>query len=482
MRKTDISKLPRWENGKNKGQINWNECIGLEVPFEYDDVKGVIKIINREKDLLTVKYLGEQFNIRRKGLVNCCLKTILKKKTKDFKIEIGTVFKDDKRDITIIKKEYRKSFSFNKARNKTYKRLKKMYKYHCNKCGFEDWKEESGILVSKSGCPVCGSSSQKVVYGINSIYDTNYDWIKRFGISESDAKKYSNGTKTKIKVVCPNCKREKKMTIANIKLYNSICCDCGDGISYPEKVMIYILDNIGIEYIHEYKPLWCKFKDYNTNGIRTGRYDFYIPSKNLIIEMDGGFHYTNNNLSGQSNDELQYIDRQKDILAKNNNINIIRIDCYYTHKNRFEYIKNNIIQSELQEIIDLSKIDWFKCEEFALSNYVKKVCDYWHLHNDINNENIEIKEMSKIFKRCPNSITKYLKQGANIGWCDYKPKTERKIEIFKNGKSLGIFKNASEIKQLSVNLFGVQMNNTLICAVCRGERLSHRGYTFKYVS
>src|SRR5574344_202584 len=47
----------------------------------------------------------------------------------------------------------------------------------------------------------------------------------------------------------------------------------------------------------------------------------------------------------------------------------------YCRKSELEYIKNNIFESKLNEIFDLSKIKWDECEEFALSNRVKEACD-----------------------------------------------------------------------------------------------------------
>ena len=63
---------------------------------------------------------------------------ILKKHTKNFKIEIGQTFKDNKRDLVITDREYRPRYKKNSSKcNDRY------YKYHCNKCGNEDWILES---------------------------------------------------------------------------------------------------------------------------------------------------------------------------------------------------------------------------------------------------------------------------------------------------------------------------------------------------
>ena len=106
---------------------------------------------------------------------------------------------------------------------------------------------------------------------------------------------------------------------------------------------------------------------------------------NLIIEMDGGFHYIDNNLSGQTANKTQEIDNYKELKAKEHNIEVIRIDCNYEHDDKFEYIKNNIIHSKLNNILELNNVNWLKIDEQSQKALVKEVCDYWHLHNEINN-------------------------------------------------------------------------------------------------
>ena len=46
-----------------------------------------------------------------------------------------------------------------------------------------------------------------------------------------------------------------------------------------------------------------------------------------------------------------------------------------------------------------------------------------------------------------------------------------------------IFNSTRELETISEDksIFGVKFNHALISAVCRGERKSHKGYTFKYM-
>ena len=231
------------------------------------------------------------------------------------------------------------------------------------------------------------------------------------GVSEEDAKKYTHGSNKKIIVKCPNCGKEKYARIRDIFNYKSIGCSCGDGISYPEKFVISLLNQLNINYTKEYLSEWSNNK----------RYDFYFEYNNrkIIIEVHGEQHYTKSfkSIDSKTLEEEQENDKYKKELALNNGIDTyIELDC---RESSLEWIKNSIINSELNKIFNLENINWLKCEEFSLSNRVKEVCDYWHLHNEINNEGLLLKDLSKIFKLDRHTIRKYLKQGTDLGWCNY---------------------------------------------------------------
>lgn len=89
-----------------------------------------------------------------------------------------------------------------------------------------------------------------------------------------------------------------------------------------------------------------------------------LAIKKFIVEIDGGFHINNTTFSTAQ--EIQERDKTKDMLASKNNINIIRINAY---KSNGEYLSNQITQSNLSSLFDLSKIDWNICEINAEKKY-----------------------------------------------------------------------------------------------------------------
>lgn len=343
--------------------------------------------------------------------------------------------------------------------------------FKCSKCSNEFYMSWSKFKQGER-CPYCCNSPQKIELGINTIWDTD-KWMCDLGVSEEDAKKYSHSSGKKIKVKCPNCGKEKYITPNKIYSRKTISCVCNYGVSYPEKFIVSLLDQLDVKYEREYTPKWDGYK----------RYDFYLPNYDCIIECHGEQHYKYTG-RGRSLKEEQDNDKYKRELALQNGIyNYIELDC---RKSNLESIKNSVIQSQLSKLFNLSDISWLKCEEFALSNRVKEICDYWNQKEEWETTT----NISKKFNLSSTTIKEYLKYGDGLGWCIYNPKEEmgktnknnlNKIEVFKDGFSKGIFDSALELENKSYELFGVKIKRSKIYDVCNLRRKSYKGYAFKYI-
>lgn len=471
MKKVFLENLPRFSNGKNKNRINWRKSVNMEVNFIYNEIEGKIKIIDYEKNYLTVLYNNNMTNIFTNHFANANLGGVLNIRTKNFKIKIGQIFKDDRRNMIIINREYRNDLKRNNW---------KYYQYHCNICGYTGFMEETSLLKQKSRCLCC--SGKVIKEGVNDI-PTVAPWMTYFfqgGVNE--AKLYSIGSHKKIYPICPDCGRVKdeKIMISNIYRNHSIGCNCSDRKSYPEKFTMELLNQLNIDYKTEYSPNWIKPK----------RYDFYIPNLKCIIETHGLQHYNGNfkHLGGRSlQEEIENDGYKKETALKNGIKHYIELDC---RKSELEWIKNSIINSELNKLFNLSNIDWLRCAEFANKNIVKEVCDYW---ND-KRESETTADLSKMFKINKSTIIDYLRRGTKLGWCNYNGRKNnnkgliygriikrKKVEIFKDNKSLGEFESLIELERQSEKLFGVKLNNSKISMVCNGKKKQYKGYTFKHV-
>ena len=465
-----LESLPKWgEKGCGKdGTINWVESIGFKVNGIYDDINFEIEIINynSKTKILKIRYNDKEFNIKTDSFKKCKLGKMMGKITSDFKYEIGTEFKDNKRDIIITDREYRKEENIDNQGRKSIAN-RKWYKYTCNVCGWtEGWIIEGSLKTS--GCRCC--ANQIPVLGINTIWDTD-KWMIPY-IGEEIAKTHTHRSDKEVlytyiedgKIISKNIM--KISYIYSKHLFNNYY-SYKDGISMPNKTMFNMLEQLNVEFMTEYSPSWIGLK----------RYDFFIPLLNIIIEMDGAWHTKDNNKSGQSAEKSKETDDYKDEQARLHGIEMIRIDCDYNSMDtRFKYIQNNLLNNKkLNKLFDLNKIDWNKCHEYGLSNLVKVACDYKN-----NNKELTTTEIGKLMKTSQPTVISWLKDGSEVGWCNYYP--TKQIEIFKDRISLGVFESARKLEENSVEKFGVKLNKKSIFGACASENSEYKGYTFSYIT
>ena len=286
------------------------------------------------------------------------------------------------------------------------------------------------------------------------------------------------GTKRKYYKYRCTCKNEDWISESNLNDGKG-CNACGDGVSYPEKFIYSLLEQLNVKFEMQFS---------NFDWINNIRYDFYIPSVDLILEVHGGQHgkfITKGELifvkktKGFGNRDDIKIDAEKCWLAYDNGIeNYIQLDCNYSD---MEYIKNSMLNSELANMFNLSNINWNKCHEFACSNLVKEVCDYWHEHREINGEDIFTKDVSKIFGLDKTTIIRYLKQGSRFGWCNYDPKEESKKSGGQNNQPI----YCVELNRIFTSIMDAEkklkINHQNISSVLTGKRKTTGGYHFKRV-
>lgn len=355
----------------------------------------------------------------------------------------------------------------------------RQYKYLCLIDGNIDWTSERVIKNKKTICSVC--SNKKVKVGVNDIPTTASWMIPYFQGGYEEAKQYVCQSNKKINPICPDCKKikNKPMMICTLYRTHSIGCSCGDGKSYPNKFMYSFLSQLGEEFVDEYSPEWI------------GRYlyDFYIPRRKLIIEMDGGIGHGNKKFKSNSIDtEGLKRDQYKDIMANSNGIHVVRIDCKESNK---DYIWNNIVNSKLFSNCELKKVDINICHQYALSNRVKYVCEMYE-----KNKPITPQELSKLLNMKLPTVSKYIRIGDGI-FCDYDKEMSKEICIGKlrnymvdtskpvymydvHGSFYGKFKSAKYISDISSKKFGIYLNTTNISAVCVGKNKQYKGFVFSY--
>lgn len=350
-----------------------------------------------------------------------------------------------------------------------------LVQHNCNKCNNSTFLIRPSDLINGQKCPVC--SHRKVAKGINDIA-TTHPYLVQYFANIEDAYKYSYGSNKKAILKCPLCGKKSKKAICDLTRNGKVanCSNCGDGISYPEKFIIKVLDQLNIKYKTQYSPDWIKPK----------RYDFYIPSLNCIIETHGEQHYSRKSnfrsLGGRTLQEEQTNDQYKRKIALAKGIErYIELDC---RKSNLEWIKNSILNSKLTELFDLSKVDWLKCAEFANKNIVKEVCEDYNIIKDV-------KLISKKYNINRNTIVKYLRLGTKIGLCVYDKNISELIRINKSTKanrraiinieSQKVFEGCNIAAKQLIDILDIKIQPSCISLVARGKQSQTKGLHFKYV-
>lgn len=347
----------------------------------------------------------------------------------------------------------------------------------CDICGNKVPQAYSNILKGRRNqkdgldkCDKCSSAEIGIKKGIaeesKCIANVNPEFAKLF-LNKEDTYRYTCGSNKKADFKCPQCGNELKNKVIHDMYKRGLSCPkCSDGISYPEKFMMSILEQLNIEYEFQKIFQWSHKK----------KYDFYIPSLNMIIETHGGQHYKET-ARGRSLKQEQENDLIKRNYANVNKISrYIIIDC---RNSELDFVKNSVLNSELSEIFELSKVDWLECHKNSFSSLVKKACDLW------NSGIKDTLEISNILDLARTTIIEYLKKGAKIGWCDYDPKEVMKnvyankttshnakavIQLDMNGNYINEFQSANDAGKI------LNINGRNIRAVCNGERKSAGGF------
>lgn len=269
------------------------------------------------------------------------------------------------------------------------------------------------------GCPLCGmkkgtanSVKTKLKKNPNTLLINKRPNLCKCLKHKEDGYKYGYTSRKELEWVCSDCGHEISKAPGAFSGDYFVCPNCIKSDSYPNRFMFNILTQLNIAFIREYSPDWIYPK----------RYDFYIPDKKIIIEMDGGFH---------RDKSVKENDLYKDNMANKHGVKVIRINCDYKKTDlRFNKIKDNIIKSNLSKTIDLNEVNWEIANVFAMKNEIVHVCELWDKYHDLD-------KISKETKLILYTIKKYLNFAADNNMSDYdheKCMKDRRKQCIKDGR------------------------------------------------
>lgn len=327
-----------------------------------------------------------------------------------------------------------------------YKGYRSKMNFYCN-LGHR-WDELAGNALQGYGCPYC--SNKRVLIGFNDLWTTDPD-IANLLTNAQDGYMYTRGSEAKLDFTCKNCGFASKHIIYNATKYGVSCPKCSDGISFANKFMFNMLEQLQVDFDCEYSIIG---QDY--------RYDFFLKTYNMIIEMHGRQHYEGWN-DKRSLEEIQRVDKEKMIYAKKSGINTYIV--INSSKSDMNYISNNIIQSKLSDLLDLSIVDWKQCLFYASSSMVKHAAKLY-------NEGYTNTEMFKKLHISMTTIWKWLKIAKDLNLCDYHPvnKFIDSIRQIVCVTTLEVFNSITEASQK----YNISVTN--ISRVCKHkEHCGHAG-------
>lgn len=313
-----------------------------------------------------------------------------------------------------------------------YESVHKKIKLRHNKCN-HSWLVDPASFLQGSRCPKCARNMKK----------THNDFVRE--IDELVGDEYVVIGEYKTSRNCVELKHNICGYIWDVNPNHFLnsgtrCPKCAIGISYPEKFVMAMLNQLKINYRKEKVFKWSK-NVFSQKEILSGlkKYDFYIPDLNCIIETHGMQHYKETS-RGRSLKFEQENDILKENLAKNNGIeNYIVLDC---RNSELGYIKNNIKLSRLLKLLALDDVDWRKCHEYACKSLVKDACLLWK-------EGISMKEIAKQLKISTCTVRNYLKKGKIFGLCNYDSSPKKVVQLSVNGDFIREWMGVGEIKRVT---------------------------------
>jgi len=285
------------------------------------------------------------------------------------------------------------------------------------------WDANPKPLWNGTGCPYC--AGQRAIVGETDLWTVRPDLAELLK-NPAEGYQYCCNSHHKTMFVCPDCMCESVKCIGDVFLHGFSCQFCSDGVSFPNKFGRAFLQQLPItNHICEYRPDWAK----------PYRYDNYFVyhDNEYILEMDGALHYKEVNNFGRTLDSVVEIDRVKTSMALNRGINVIRIECINTNS---DYIKQNILLSELNNIFDLSNVDWELCEVKAQKNLIKESCVLYMsgIH--------DLRKIANILHIHNTTVCRYLKLEQNLVGVIMMLIKQKKLHVIKHPNRLCLLMRA----------------------------------------
>ena len=211
-----------------------------------------------------------------------------------------------------------------------YEGVKMQVRFICPKHGEQHMMLDNMIRGHK--CRKCSyeQRGRNLAYDIENVKN-NIESIN--GNTLLNPEEYTDTVTRNLRIRC-SCGRVFTTSYTNYRKANvNRCPSCAQSISVAENKIMHYLDDQHISYVREKRFIDCRDK-------KALPFDFYIPSRNLVIEYDGKHHYQPIQNRGSFETIIQH-DKIKDDYCKRNGIDILRIP-YWDTKDMVKIIENKL--------------------------------------------------------------------------------------------------------------------------------------------
>lgn len=182
---------------------------------------------------------------------------------------------------------------------------------------------------------------------VEKMYLYDIESVRGHIIDINEAKTLTHQSHERIMFQCSTegCDNTKMMIVNNLVKQGFSCPNCSTGISYSESFFTAYLEVKGIPY--ETQVIYEDLSD--------RRYDFRIQlnGTTFLCETHGKQHYYTEDEGYYKVETIQESDEIKRQYAKDNNINLIELDC---RKSEFEFIQNSIAENNILPNIEDKEI------------------------------------------------------------------------------------------------------------------------------
>lgn len=248
------------------------------------------------------------------------------------------------------------------------------------------WLAIPNNVLRGTGCPYC--DGRMAIQGETDLWTVRPDIAQMLKDRQLGYELLPYSHK-KVVFICPNCGKEVCKCVEDVTCNGLACRYCGDGFSYPNRLMLAILSALNVEFKTEFY-----FKKHHY------KYDFFLNDFNLIIEMQGIQHYEEVSYTKRTLQEEIQNDIDKMKFAISNGISkYITIDC---RESNFEYIWDKIKESELSKLLKLDTITPECVQNDAVSSLFKKTVELW-------NSGLRTEDIANILHICKATVVNYLR-------------------------------------------------------------------------